>query len=135
MSDTPTPAEIAAKHRYRDQDHSTIAGTAYCWCGWSTRIVNTHKTAITLWSEHVIAALAEHYHLLPKAEPTDTYDHCREEPMVGWEIEQGPHFVRVLDDEVQLEYDGEPEEPISPEAARYFASALASAADVAEEQR
>ncbi|QYC53742.1 hypothetical protein SEA_LEROY_76 [Gordonia phage Leroy] len=66
-SDTPTPAEIAAKHRYREQDHSTIEGVAYCWCGWSTKIANTHKTAITLWSEHVIAALSEYYHLLPKA--------------------------------------------------------------------
>ncbi|QHJ86413.1 hypothetical protein SEA_KUWABARA_77 [Gordonia phage Kuwabara] len=122
-SDTPTPAEIVAAHL-----SYPWAGGSGCSCGEEFANARDHGA-------HVIAALSEHYHLLPKAEPTDTYDHCREEPMIGWEIEQGPHFVRVLDDEVQLEYDGEPEEPISPEAARYFASALASAADVAEEQR
>ena len=46
-----------AAHRYRQQDHSTIYGNAYCWCGWSTPIVNSHKTAIALWAEHVDAVL------------------------------------------------------------------------------
>lgn len=51
----PSLATVIAKHRYREQDHCTITGTAYCWCGWSTKIVNTHKTAITLHAEHVEA--------------------------------------------------------------------------------
>lgn len=46
-----------AAHRYREQDHSTIYGNAYCWCGWSTSIFNSHKTAIALWAEHLDAVL------------------------------------------------------------------------------
>lgn len=50
-------ADKIAAHRYREQDHSTIYGNAYCWCGWSTSIFNSHKTAIALWAEHVDAVL------------------------------------------------------------------------------
>ncbi|WNM74478.1 hypothetical protein SEA_BEARBQ_76 [Gordonia phage BearBQ] len=138
-SDTPTPAEIAAEHRYREQDHGTIEGVAYCWCGWSTKIVNTRKTAIALWSEHVIAALSEHYHLLPKAEvqgPNASGDyiipvktkrpqdnpHIRIEPVNPWG-ERVMHPLAV------------PQPFRDPDLARGFAAALASAADVAEEQR
>ncbi|UAW08323.1 hypothetical protein SEA_WHITNEY_76 [Gordonia phage Whitney] len=122
-SDTPTPAEIAAALE------QTVAEAI------DGKIYFLGRDELDYATKAVIAALSEHYHLLPKAEPTDTYDHCREEPMVGWEIPSWKHFVRALDGEVQLEYDGEPEEPIAPQTARYFAAVLASAADVAEEQR
>jgi hypothetical protein len=46
-------AELLTKHRYRAQDYSTIDGRAYCFCGWSQLVVNTHKTAIVLHAEHV----------------------------------------------------------------------------------
>ncbi|OCH80184.1 hypothetical protein [Gordonia sp. UCD-TK1] len=55
----PSLATVIAKHRYREQDHCTIAGIAYCWCGWSTKIVSTHKTAITLHGEHVAAVIRD----------------------------------------------------------------------------
>lgn len=56
-TDHPTDADIFAAHRYRQQDHSTIDGKAYCWCGWSTPIINSHKTAVDLWAAHVAEAL------------------------------------------------------------------------------
>lgn len=61
MSDDDREAQESvdkiAAHRYREQDHSTIYGNAYCWCGWSTSIFNSHKTAIALWAEHLDAVL------------------------------------------------------------------------------
>lgn len=50
--------DVVVKHRYRPQDHSTIDGNAYCWCGWSRTLINTHKTAVTLHAEHVESELA-----------------------------------------------------------------------------
>ncbi|WKW86359.1 hypothetical protein SEA_BUDSKI_82 [Gordonia phage Budski] len=140
-SDTPTPAEIAAEHRYREQDHGTIEGVAYCWCGWSTKIVNTHKTAITLWSEHVIAALSEHYHLLPKSEVVVEYT-------VAWTADNGnvipfgrtnqtvwrPGADRELAElQADIQKDG------GDDADRYYVAQRLqsrwSAADVAEEPK
>ncbi|ORA77282.1 hypothetical protein BST28_18630 [Mycolicibacter kumamotonensis] len=70
---------------------------------------------------------------LPK--PTATYDHMAEEPMMGWEVEAGPYFVRTLRHEVQVSYDGEPDEPFDPTGARVFAAALLAAANAAEAAR
>ncbi|QMU19328.1 hypothetical protein [Gordonia rubripertincta] len=57
----PTLAAVIAKHRYRPQDHSTVDGNAYCVCGWSTPIINTHKTAVTLHAEHVASVIREQW--------------------------------------------------------------------------
>ncbi|RPA65775.1 hypothetical protein EF294_03295 [Gordonia oryzae] len=67
---------------------------------------------------------------LPK--PTDTYNHLTETSMMGWEIPSWEHFVETIGNEVQLSYNGEPEEPFSSEVARAFAAALLAAADAAD---
>ncbi|SDT83691.1 hypothetical protein [Gordonia westfalica] len=74
---------------------------------------------------HVIAALSEHYHLLPKAEPGGE-DDDRAEWLDGEVMAaRGKRVVRL--------YFEDPRN--TPEDARELASALASAADVAEEPR
>lgn len=55
----PTPEQVVAEHRYRPQDHSTIEGYAYCWCGWATPVVLTHTDALALHAAHVLAALRD----------------------------------------------------------------------------
>ncbi|UUG69921.1 hypothetical protein SEA_MORKIE_60 [Gordonia phage Morkie] len=56
---TPNLEQIIAKHRYRPQDHSTIEGNAYCICGWSAALVNSHKTAVDLHAAHAAAAIRD----------------------------------------------------------------------------
>lgn len=54
-----------------------------------------------------------------------------------WEDEL-PHMVDVWDErptEVELSYDFEPSEPLSPRQARYLGGALIAAADLAEAKR
>ncbi|QDB74591.1 hypothetical protein KNU54_gp09 [Gordonia phage VanDeWege] len=114
-ADTPSPAEIV------------------------DRVLDTMMTLYDADPERVIAALSEHYHLLPKAEvegpdslgnytipvktrrPQDN-PHIRIEPVNPWG-ERVMHPLAV------------PQPFRDPDLARGFAAALASAADVAEETR
>ncbi|AUE23689.1 hypothetical protein SEA_TONIANN_114 [Gordonia phage Toniann] len=66
MSDTPTPAEITAAH-----SPDVVLGNKWICtaigCDWSLR-TNDRIKGRQGHAEHVIAALSEHYHLLPKVE-------------------------------------------------------------------
>lgn len=52
-----TAAEVIASHRYRPQDHCTIAYRSHCVCGWVRDLAGTSRTEVALHSEHVISAL------------------------------------------------------------------------------
>lgn len=68
-SDTPTPAAILAAHDY-------IAGVSSCPCGWRWTETRTYACGEDLriaraYNDHLIAALSEHYHLLPRIKLSD----------------------------------------------------------------
>ncbi|WAB10646.1 hypothetical protein SEA_ECLIPTUS_81 [Gordonia phage Ecliptus] len=140
-SDTPTPAEIAAKIADRLRalhfDGTTCepdSPSACSNCYGGPKVMTPDELGRDL-----TAALAEHYHLLPKAEvqgPNASGDyiipvktrrpqdnpHIRIEPVNPWG-ERVMHPLAV------------PQPFRDPDLARGFAAALASAADVAEEPR
>ncbi|URP21291.1 hypothetical protein SEA_GRANDSLAM_64 [Gordonia phage GrandSlam] len=68
---TPTPAEIVATHHIRSYQYPAVL----CGCGQEPELNNPPKVDFfagaellrALLADHVIAALSEHYHLLPKA--------------------------------------------------------------------
>ncbi|AXH49033.1 hypothetical protein HOT72_gp074 [Gordonia phage Apricot] len=130
-SDTPTPVAILAAHDY-------IAGVSSCPCGWHWTETRTYACGEDLriaraYNDHLIAALAEHYHLLPKVEHNDSFEgNDDEHGWRSWSLPGGG--INVFDDgaismEVRYAYG------VDPTGVRVIASALASAADVAEEPK
>lgn len=59
MNERKTAPEVIAAHRYRPQDHCTIAYRAHCVCGWTQDLAGTNKTEIALHSAHVLGALRD----------------------------------------------------------------------------
>ncbi|MDJ0454390.1 hypothetical protein [Gordonia amicalis] len=126
MSDTPTPAEIAAKALH--DMPSPIAETEFEPGYWRSCV--TWAQLIEKAAPAVIAALSEHYHLLPKAEHNDSFEgNDDEHGWRSWSLPGGG--INVFDDgaismEIRYAYG------VDPTGVRVIASALASAADVAE---
>ncbi|QAU07216.1 hypothetical protein HOV03_gp76 [Gordonia phage Asapag] len=136
MSDTPTPAEIAAAH-----SPDVVLGNKWICtaigCDWSLR-TNDRIKGRQGHAEHVIAALSEHYHLLPKVEPYP--DDTVHPYWVATDVD-GPQVVKVTDSDdscdenwVGIEFSAR-WRTVDVATARRLASMFASAADVAEEPK
>ena len=119
-----TPADVITLHRYRTQDHCTIDGNAYCWCGWSTPIIGTHKSALELHATPLLDALRANGFAvveLPR-------EHEDDEP---WPEFWGPWTTYAVTPNGLVRTDeGVPW--MKPDDARAEAAALLAAADAAD---
>ncbi|NKT91769.1 hypothetical protein GS854_01630 [Rhodococcus hoagii] len=128
-----TAEQIIAEHRLDDFD-----GTCFCgeWSYEDEPYDPADPELASMHSAHVVAALTNAGKTIVELpERTDDrfvdgYEGCE---MDGWEVQQGPHYVSVWEQgQVQIDYQGNPEEPVSPQYARDLAAALLAAARVAE---
>ncbi|UTN91540.1 hypothetical protein SEA_PERIWINKLE_86 [Gordonia phage Periwinkle] len=137
-SDTPTPAEIAATHSVvDDQTNWPEQGKEWvlCRCGDQFGGHIGDGRGYDQHGDHLIAALSEHYHLLPKASgqvvvsPAE-YSVDPHTLTVKWADEQvlvakGKGVVRLYVEDHRY----------TPDDARELGAALLAAADVAEEPK
>ena len=118
-----TPADVITLHRYRTQDHCTIDGNAYCWCGWSTPIIGTHKSALELHATHLLDALRANGFAVVELPKSDHGKHP------WWRFKLGE--VEAFVGGVAL-YIGNGSYRFDPADARAAAAALLAAADAAD---
>lgn len=111
-----------------------------CRCGWfelvpvdQTTRPQGQRDFADVHADHQAAVLANHPNVavVELPEPTDTYNHGTDMPMLGWEIGEGPNFVEAFPDEIQLQFDGTVVLSTNHRVAPEIAAALLAAARAA----
>lgn len=121
---TADPTTTLAAHIWRDQDHGTIAGIAYCCCGWTKDNAGDRNGQRLAHARHVLSVLSATHAIIELPEPQGD-----DGVNVAWEHASMWHGQNVVTAHVPSGI-----RDMTPENARAVAADLLAAARQAGEE-